>query len=94
MSHGAIFPNFIENNSKSCENASKLVAPNGVLIYSTCSLEVEENERVCETFRRWDPDLRIVRPGVPERFLTNEGFARTFPDRDKMDGFFIATFQR
>lgn len=76
------------------QNASKLVKRGGSLIYSTCSLEKEEDEMVCDRFLIENGDLRLVRPNVPERFITNEGFARTFPHRDGMDGFFIAEFRR
>jgi hypothetical protein len=31
---------------------------------------------------------------VPVEYFTESGFARTFPNRDKMDGFFIAAFAR
>lgn len=75
-------------------NASKLVKPGGTLIYSTCSLEREENEEVCYAFLE---DFRVfggIKPKVPDRFVTAEGFARTFPHRDNMDGFFIAAFLR
>jgi 16S rRNA (cytosine967-C5)-methyltransferase len=88
------FAEFYRKQLQILENASKLTALNGTLVYSTCSLEVEENERVCEAFLKLHPEFNHVRPGVPERFLTDGGFARTFPDRDKMDGFVIAAFRR
>ncbi len=75
-------------------NASKLVRIGGSLVYSTCSFEPEENERVCETFLRENRDFGKVVPKVPERFVTGDGFARTWPDRDGMEGFFIASFIR
>ena len=75
-------------------NASKLVRRGGRLIYSTCSLEREENEEVCEQFLSDAHDFQQQRPDVPEEFISERGFARTFPHRDKMDGFFIAAFER
>ncbi|HEV8590635.1 MAG TPA: hypothetical protein VGQ55_00925, partial [Pyrinomonadaceae bacterium] len=76
------------------ENASKLVTRRGTLIYSTCSLEREENEEVCERFLSRNPEFRIVDPNMPEKYLTGDGYARTFPHRDNMDGFFVAAFGR
>lgn len=76
------------------ENASKIVKSGGALIYSTCSLEREENEQVCEKFLNAQIDFTKVSPNVAERFLTGENYARTFPSRDGTDGFFIARFQK
>jgi len=76
------------------KNASNLVNRGGTLIYSTCSLEKEENESVCEAFLLENSEFRLTTPHVPERFLTEQGVARTFPQRDGMDGFFIAEFQK
>lgn len=74
-------------------NASKLIAGDGTLVYSTCSLEREENEEVCVKFLLENPDFVQIRPNVDERFLTDDGFARTWPHMDGMDGFFIAAFK-
>jgi len=76
------------------ENASKVVKSGGRLIYSTCSLEREENEAVCEKFLATQIRFAKVPPALPERFLTEEGFARTFPQRNGTDGFFIAVFEK
>ncbi len=75
-------------------NASKIVKYGGRLIYSTCSLERQENEAVCEKFLDRTTGFEKLLPQLPERFITEDGFARTFPDRDNMDGFFIAVFQK
>jgi len=76
------------------KNASKLVRSGGSLVYSTCSLEFEENEAVCNAFLAEDPSFGLVPPSVPDRFVTEGSFARTFPGRDRMDGFFIASFRK
>lgn len=75
-------------------NASELLADNGLLIYSTCSLESEENEAVCERFLSANSSFQKVQPLIDDRFITVDGFGRTFPHRDNMDGFFIAAFRR
>ncbi len=72
------------------ENASHIIKVGGRLIYSTCSLERAENESVIEKFLSDNPRFSLTKPSVPEVFLTETNFARTFPQRDAMDGFFIA----
>lgn len=76
------------------QNASKLVNPGGRLIYSTCSLESEENEQNCREFLGKNDDFYQIKPSISEEFITEEGFARTFPQRDNLDGFFIAIFAK
>lgn len=76
------------------KNASKALKIGGRLIYSTCSLEREENEEVIAKFVALNPNFQKVLPDLPRRFLTEDGFARTFVPRDKTDGFFIAMLKR
>ena len=76
------------------ENASELVKQGGTLVYSTCSLEPEENEVVCERFIQEYSGFELGIPKIQARFLDSNGFGRTFPHRDDMDGFFIAVFRR
>ena len=79
---------------KILKNASKLVKRSGRIIYSTCSLETEENEEVCRIFLTESAEFNLINPNVPVDLITERGFARTFPQRDKMDGFFIAVFEK
>jgi 16S rRNA (cytosine967-C5)-methyltransferase len=75
-------------------NAARTVRRGGRLVYSTCSLEREENESVVESFRAAHPEFSQTRADVPERLLTTAGGARTFPHRDDADGFFVAVLER
>jgi 16S rRNA (cytosine967-C5)-methyltransferase len=88
------FPELSKKQLAILRNASKLVQRGGRLIYSTCSLQIEENEAVCKAFLDETENFKQVVPDVPDRFRTSDGFARTFPARDNMDGFFIAEFRR
>ncbi len=75
-------------------NASKLVKSGGRLYYSTCSIEREENEDVVAAFLAESVDFTASRVNADARFITAEGFVRTFPDRDGTDGFFFAELAR
>jgi 16S rRNA (cytosine967-C5)-methyltransferase len=91
----ADLPAFHKRQLEILTNASKTVAYGGQLIYSTCSLEREENEQVCSRFLEREKAFSVAASeAVPPRFKTAEGFYRTFPHRDGMDGFFIANFRR
>lgn len=76
------------------KNASNTVRNGGLLVYSTCSLEMEENEDVCQRFLAEHGEFEQVRPNIDEAFITDEGFGRTFPSEGGSDGFFIAAFRR
>ena len=75
-------------------NASKAVKRGGRLIYSTCSLEPEENEQVVAEFLSGEVDLRIAPPNIAAELLTPRGFVRTSPAKHDMDGFFAAVLER
>lgn len=75
-------------------NASKAVRQGGTLIYSTCSLEPEENEGVANEFLRGSPEFEKAAPKIDLRCASADGFARTFPHVHGCDGFFIAQFIR
>ena len=75
-------------------NASQMVRPGGRLVYSTCSVEPEENEAAISAFlSNEDSFAPIELSGNPD-LVTPEGYIRTWPHRDDTDGFFIAAFER
>jgi len=80
--------------SRILANAARVVRPGGRLVYSTCSVEADENESVVAAFLAGHADFRQARADVPERLLTPAGAARTWPHRDDADGFFAAVLER
>lgn len=75
-------------------NAARTVRRGGRLVYSTCSLEREENEAVVESFLAAHPEFSQTMADAPEGLLTTAGAARTFPHRGDADGFFVAVLER
>lgn len=75
-------------------NAARVVKPGGRLIYSTCSVEPEENEKVVQTFLENKEGFRVVELNLNRALWTSSGAARTWPHREGTDGFFICAFER
>ena len=72
------------------ENAAGLVKPGGVLVYSTCTMEPEENFGIIRTLLEHHPEFEIDRAGqyVQPSLVTPDGFVETFTHRHAMDGSF------
>jgi 16S rRNA (cytosine967-C5)-methyltransferase len=89
------------------DNATALLKPGGVLVYSTCSLELEEGEAQIAALLARNPDIKVD-PILPselfgqEDWLQSPGFLRTYPyqldlgtpEWSGMDGFFAARLKR
>lgn len=77
-------------------NAARYVKKGGRLVYSTCTLNPEENEAVCLRFLQENASFRPVAPDLPEQLNARKddnGFFTLFPEAGGRDGFYIAVFQ-
>jgi 16S rRNA (cytosine967-C5)-methyltransferase len=76
--------------------AATAVRPGGLLIYSTCSLELEENDEQVTRFLAEHPDWTLEPPpeGVVPASVLDNGLLRVLPQRDHTDGAFAARFRR
>ncbi|MGZ9586996.1 16S rRNA (cytosine(967)-C(5))-methyltransferase RsmB [Paenibacillus marinisediminis] len=85
------------------ETAAKLVKPDGRLVYSTCTVEREENEEVVERFMKQNPDWKLDeswKNALPQDKLSDalarskSGMLQVLPHDGDSDGFFIACLTR
>jgi 16S rRNA (cytosine967-C5)-methyltransferase len=77
------------------EAAAALPRPGGLLIYSTCSLEPEENEAQVDWFLERHPEY-VIRPpaGFDPALLDARGCLTVLPQRTGVDGAFAARLER
>lgn len=92
-------PNFQAKQVAILREAASMVAKDGVLVYSTCSTEPEENEAVIALFRRAFPQFAVVNatgclPPAAAHLVDETGFLRTIPGPHGSDGFFAARMKR
>ena len=83
-----------EQQQRFLSHAAKVIKPGGLLVYSTCSVEVEENEDVMQKFLSANDEFKQVSVDATSDLLTTSGAARTWPHRDETDGFFIAALKK
>jgi 25S rRNA (cytosine2870-C5)-methyltransferase len=89
----------------SVDHASKT---GGYVVYSTCSVTVDENESVVQYVLRKRPNVKIVETGLPEGFGTEAFRAfegkkfdehmnwarRWYPHKENVDGFFVCKLRK
>ena len=74
------------------DSSVNLIGTGGVVVYATCSVEPEENERQVERFLARHPEFVLDPcPGaIPEKFIDDNGYLKITPHEHGMDGMFAA----
>ncbi len=85
----------VQLQAEMLDGAATLVKPGGALVYSTCSLEREENGAQIEGFLARHPNFKTeLAPEALSGAATPEGWLQTFPHRHGVDGMFAAKLRR
>jgi 16S rRNA (cytosine967-C5)-methyltransferase len=82
------------NQYKLLMAASAMLADGGRLVYSTCSLEPEENQQVIDKFLASNKGFRLARSAGFERYRDSSGMIATLPSRDNIDGVSVAALEK
>lgn len=88
-------PELIKLQEKALDHAANFVKPEGFLVYSTCTMNPQENEEQVQRFLEKNPKFELV---PAERYIpkdyTDKGFLKTVPFKHHMDGAFAAKMQK
>jgi 16S rRNA (cytosine967-C5)-methyltransferase len=80
-------------------NLSKILKPKGILVYSVCSIEPEENEAVINAFLKNHPEFVIDKnlgslPGSLHSQVESKTGFKTLPMLNNMDGFYLVRLRK
>jgi 16S rRNA (cytosine967-C5)-methyltransferase len=85
----------IDVQAEMLDAAAAAVRPGGLLVYSTCSLEAEENEGQIDGFLERHPGFRVeATDAVPSRYLDAAGRLCVTPQATGFDGAFAARLRK
>lgn len=81
------------------ESAFHALKPGGVMVYSTCTLSIEENQQVCHHLKETFGDAVEFESlatlfSNADKALTEEGFLHIFPQVYDCEGFFVARLRK
>ena len=79
------------------DNAAQVLKAGGRLVYSTCTVDKQENEGTVKLFLDQHPEMESESlTNLPEKLLAkqNNGMLQVFPQDFGSDGFFVAAFRK
>ena len=90
------FKKLTELQYKLLEKGGKLLKPGGYIVYSTCTIEPDENREIVTKFLFENPGfvLESAKSIIDDKLVTEEGFVQAFPNIHGIDGSFSAKIKR
>ncbi|WP_153447160.1 16S rRNA (cytosine(1407)-C(5))-methyltransferase RsmF [Vibrio algicola] len=81
------------------ESGFHALKPNGTLVYSTCTLNLQENQQVCQHLKQTFGDAVEFQPlgelfSGADQAMTEEGFLHIYPQIFDSEGFFVAKIKK
>jgi len=79
------------------DEAAKLIKPNGLIVYSTCTIDETENRGTVQAFLENHQEMILDElSDLPNTFhhLISNGLIHIFPQDFNSDGFFVAAFKK
>lgn len=73
-----------------------LLKQGGSLVYSTCTVEPEENSEIIKKFLSENANFKLINAGnfLPEELVAEDGTVQTFPHIHGLDGSFAAKLEK
>ncbi len=91
-----------ENSPRGCadrqmeilEEAAKMLAPGGRMVYSTCTFNDTENEGVLARFLALHPEFSLVPFALPELPAADKGYLHLYPHEIRGEGHFVSLLEK
>ncbi|MCL2062807.1 MAG: 16S rRNA (cytosine(967)-C(5))-methyltransferase RsmB [Candidatus Cloacimonetes bacterium] len=88
-------PELIKLQEKALHTASSFVKPGGILFYSTCTINPDENEEQIFKFLKQNQEYELIpAESILSKEFTENGFLKTIPHKHFMDGAFAAKLRK
>lgn len=85
---------FPKIQKKLLEKACRYLKKDGILVYSTCTLNKKENENIIEEFLSSHPGFSSVDFSIPTAGESQSGMMTLWPEQFGSDGFFLAKLRK
>lgn len=80
---------------KILQNGADSLAENGRLVYSTCTVNFQENQAQIQLFLKNNPEFHVVKPEILLPGMQVEACGTLFlPQKTGTDGFFVAILEK